>query len=110
MAEKNKGGELECIVIKTWQSSSSQDGSKKTEIRSVEWKKDGKGYKLFEKREFYNDEQYGWKMGKAKGFNLKDVEFCAANMPAIMASLGSKLPEHKETAPASAPAANNDDF
>lgn len=77
------------------------------EMRVVDWIVEGKHYPQLEKREFFTDRDTGeLKMGKAKGFTLKDLGIVMDKWGEIMGALGSKLPEHsgaKAEAPAAAP-------
>lgn len=92
------------------------------EIRVVDWIVEGKHYPQLEKREFFTDRDTGeLKMGKAKGFTLKDLGIVMDKWGEIMGALGSKLPEHQapkanvgpathQESVASAPVAEPEDF
>lgn len=83
-----------------------QDGQKVTEVRAIDWIVGTKHYPQLEKREMYLDLNGEWKMGKAKGFSLKDLIVIQERWPDIMVALGNKLPEaNTKPESAAAPAA-----
>jgi hypothetical protein len=69
---------IECEVVKELQNTESGAGSNK--IRIVKWIVDGKdtGPQL-EKRNFFLTKDGQEKMGKAKGFNLNDLNYIVEN-------------------------------
>lgn len=77
-------------------------------IRVVDWISNGKHYPQLEKREFFIDGNGDEKMGKAKGFTMKDLGKIQDEWGPITEALGGRLPEQKQRpggAPTSAPAA-----
>ena len=81
-------------VLWVIQSNENQRGGGGTDLRIVEWVIDGKPTKpALEKREWYNSDQDGRKLGKAKGMTSGDLYTIIKNIKAIAKMLGVK-PEH----------------
>jgi len=74
MEEKN----IECKVVKDLIVQEAGRGTNK--LRVVRWIVDGKDTgALLEKRNFYNTKDGEERMGKAKGFNLTDLNYVVEN-------------------------------
>jgi len=83
--------DVELLVISSWES---RDGKKKKKTRLVQWVIDGvsKSVKL-ERRTFFKPEgDEDFKMGKAEGFGLKDLEACKPHWSKIIGSMRSPPP------------------
>lgn len=80
-----------------------------TEIRVIEWSINGKKYINLEKRDLFRDDSGEEKMGKAKGFNRKDLEliYTPGMREKILRAFGVKVttPETVASAAASQPEA-----
>lgn len=62
-------------------------GQQRIDIRVVDWIVNDKHYPLLEKREFIlNGDQ--WRIGKAKGFNLQDMNLIKSRWGDIITALG----------------------
>lgn len=62
-------------------------GQQRIDIRVVDWIVGDKHYPLLEKREFIlNGDQ--WRIGKAKGFNLQDMNLIKSRWSDIISALG----------------------
>lgn len=93
-----------------------QEGQKANEIRVVDWIVNGKHYVKLEKRDFFMGDGGEWKLGKASGFSLKDMEMIQDNWGEIIAALGGggtpraagAKPAESAPAMAAAPAAEED--
>lgn len=73
---------IECKVVKVLQSQESGMGV--NHMRIVRWIVDGKDTgALLEKRNFYSTKDGDEKMGKAKGFNLNDLNYIVQNWKEI---------------------------
>jgi hypothetical protein len=78
MEEKN----IECKVVKDLVTQEGGRGTNK--LRIVRWIVDGKDTgALLEKRNFYNTKDGEERMGKAKGFNLTDLNYIVQNWKEI---------------------------
>jgi hypothetical protein len=73
---------IECKVVKDLMTTEAMGGSNK--IRIVRWIVGGKDTgALLEKRNFFQTKDGEEKMGKAKGFNLNDLNFLIQNWDEI---------------------------
>ena len=73
---------IECKVVKDLQTQEAMGGVNK--MRIVRWIVNGKDTgALLEKRNFFTTKDGGEKMGKAKGFNLNDLNYIVQNWKEI---------------------------
>lgn len=85
MATKN----IECEVVKVLISNDS--GMGKNELRIVRWIVDGKDTgALLEKRNFFTTKDGDERMGKAKGFNLTDLNYIRDNWAEVQPLMENK--------------------
>lgn len=68
-----------------------QDGQKSNLIRVVDWIINGKHYVKLEKRDFFMGDNGEWKLGKASGFSLKDLQFVQDSWDDIMKAFGANF-------------------
>lgn len=88
MAANIEGQEL--YVADSWES---KDGNKALKSRIVRWVIDGQPKSVvLERREFFRGTDGEMKMGKAKGFSLKDLEALKVHWPRIMDILKNPPP------------------
>jgi ribosomal protein S28E/S33 len=82
MPGKKTEKSIECQVVKVLMSTEAFGGS--NQLRIVRWIVDGKDTgALLEKRNLFTTKEGGEKMGKAKGFNLTDLNYVIQNWEEI---------------------------
>lgn len=103
---------IESKTLHTVDKNEDAERGRATIIRVVDWITEGKHYPQLEKREFFKDEGGNWKMGKAKGFNMKDLGKVQDQWDEITKHLGGQAgaQSQQQAAPVAASTTKEEEF
>lgn len=91
MATRQSGDnkKIESVVLKVIKRYEQQSGKGAIEIRVVDWIVEGNHYPKLENREMFLDQEGEWRIGKSKGFSMKDLMVIQDNWGEIMTLMGN---------------------